>query len=344
MTQLFIKALEAAMAGPAQKKALSEKIVNRDLAAFEKAHGERYMIMGEDGKIGKARELLLSEAIESTTLIQTEINRTILEGSEPAKCFRQAVNVFPMNANVMQINVGETGTYAPFVAEGAEIPINTQDYTARTWTAKKIGERPLITREMVNDSLFSIIELEVKKAGFRLENTLNQWMLQVLMDNAGNEYDLNAAISTNGGAVAVTNAWGELVADSYTPDRVVVHPAIAPYLFKDFIPGYNPFAQDVVTRGQLPTVMGCQIFVCGADCDTTSAPTAATQTWGDKTDGNMGMLVFDSKSAGGIGMRQDTRVEQYSDPIRDLIGMSITMRAACQYGVANSICRVEYGG
>jgi hypothetical protein len=55
-------------------------------------------------------------------------------------------------------------------------------------------------------------------------------------------------------------------------------------------------------------------------------------------------VVFDSKSCGGIGMRQDTRVEQYKDPIRDLVGMSVTMRAACQYGVANAISRVEYGG
>ncbi len=58
----------------------------------------------------------------------------------------------------------------------------------------------------------------------------------------------------------------------------------------------------------------------------------------------MGMLVFDSANCGGIGMRQDIRVEQYSDPIRDLTGISVTMRAACQYGVANAIARVEYGG
>jgi hypothetical protein len=90
--------------------------------------------------------------------------------------------------------------------------------------------------------------------------------------------------------------------------------------------------------------MGCQIRVCGVDCDTGSSPTTATQAWGDKTDGNMGMLVFDSRNAGGIGMKQDTRVEQYSDPVRDLIGMSVTMRAACQYGVTDATCRVEYGG
>jgi hypothetical protein len=344
MTQLFIKALEAAVAGPAEKKALQDKIVTRDLAAFEKATGTRYMIEGEDGKFKPARELLLSENIESGTLIQTEINRTVMEGSEPAKCFRQAVPIFNMSALSMQINIGETGTYAPFVAEGSEIPINTQAYTARTWTSKKFGERPMITREMVDDSLFSVIELEVRKTGYRIENTLNQWMLQVLMDNAGNEHDLAAAISTNGGIIAVTNARAACVVDGYIPDTIVVNPNLTPYLFKDFVPGYNPVAQQFTISGQLPNLMGCKVYECGVDCDTLSSPTVAAQAWGDKTDGNMGMLVFDSKSCGGIGMRQDIRVEQYSDPVRDLIGMSTTMRAACQYGVANSICRVEYGG
>lgn len=345
MTKLLIRALEAcSVPDSAEQKRIQRDIVARDLPVVERQLGATYMIEGQDGKIAPARELLLSEGIETGTLTQTEINRTILEGSEPAKCFRECVPIFTMNSNVMQINIGETGTYAPFVAEASAIPINTQDYSARTWTAKKFGERPVITSEMVNDALFPVIELEVRKTGYRIENTLNQWMLKVLMDNAGNEYDLGAAISTNGGAVAVTNAWGELVADGYIPDQVVVHPAIAPYLFKDFIPGYNPAAQSRVDSGQLPMVMGCQVRVCGVSCTTTSSPTASTQTWGDKTDGQMGMLVFDSKSCGGIGMRQDTRAENYRDPIRDLVGISVTMRAACQYGVANAICRVEYGG
>jgi hypothetical protein len=345
MTQLLIRALEAAAAGPAEKKAIQNEIVRRYIPAAERELGNvRYMVEGEDGKMGTARELLLSTSIESTTLIQTEISRTVLEGSEPVKCFRDAVPIFKMNAKALQVNIGETGTYAPFVAEGAEVPINTQDYSARTWTAKKIAERPLITQEMVNDSLFSVIELEVRKTGLRVENTLNQWMLQILMDNAGNEHDLAAAISTNGGIVAAINARAELVTDGFIPDRIVTHPAITPYLFKDFVPGYNPVAQQITLAGVLPSIMGCRVFECGVDCDTGSAPTAATQTWGDKTDGNMGMLVFDSKSCGGIGMREDLHVEQYKDPIRDLVGMSVMMRAACQYGVANSICRVEYGG
>jgi len=347
MTQLFIKALEAAVAGPAEKKAIQAQIINRDLAAFEKTTGTRYMVEGEDGKLKPARELLLSDDIESTTLIQTEINRTVMEGSEPAKCFRNAVPIFNMNANTMQINIGETGTYAPFIAEGSEIPINTQAYTARTWTSKKFGERPMITREMVDDSLFSVVELEVRKAGFRIENTLNQWMLQVLIEGAGNEHDIAAAAGVIAGVTAVIAARQANSADGFISDTIVLHPAMTNYLYKDFVPGYNVLAQQYTNTGQLPNVMGCRVFECGVELTSTSSPTkvsAAGYDWNPPADAKIGGLVFDSKSCGGIGMRQDIRVERYADPVRDLIGMSTTMRAACQYGVANAICRIETGG
>jgi hypothetical protein len=56
------------------------------------------------------------------------------------------------------------------------------------------------------------------------------------------------------------------------------------------------------------------------------------------------MCLFDSRKVGGIGMRQDLFVEDYRDPLRDLVGGKVSMRVACQYGLANAISRVEYGG
>ena len=37
-----------------------------------------------DGTLMRVKELLLSEAIESTTLIQAEAHATVMEGSEPS--------------------------------------------------------------------------------------------------------------------------------------------------------------------------------------------------------------------------------------------------------------------
>lgn len=345
MTQLLVKALEAAYAGPSEKKALQERIVNRDLAAFEKSTGTRYVIEGEDGKTYNARELLLSEAVESSTLVQTEVYRTVIEGSKPAQCMRQAVPIFPMKSNVLDIPFGESGRYAPFVGEGSEFTIRNQDYTKKTFTAKKIGEIPLCTKEMVDDALFTVIEMEIRAAGEACENTLNQWMLEVLLDNAGNEYDINAAVAALGGAAAIREAKALVAADGLHADTVVYHPQVETYIYKDYTPiAYNPVAQEQLRTGLIPTILGCKLFECGVELTTTTTPTASTYVWGAPTDSYIGMAVFDRTRCGGIGMRQDIFVEDYRDPLRDLIGGKVSMRVACQYGIANAISRVEYGG
>jgi hypothetical protein len=346
MTQLLIRALEAAHAQDSnEQKHLQQKMATRDIPTLERALGSTYMIEGSDGKMGKARELLLSEAIESGTLVQTEIYRTIIDGAQPARCMRDAVPVLPMKSNVMQINIGESGRYAPFVGEGSEFTVRNQDYTARTWTAKKIGEIPLCTKEMVDDALFAVIEMEVAAAGAACENTLNQWMLEVLLDNAGNEYDINAAVAALGGAAAIREAKALIAADGFQADTTIYHPQVGTYICKDYTPiAYNPVAQEQMRTGLLPMILGTKLHECGVELTTTTTPTKSTYVWGAPNDGYIGMCLFQKDKCGAIGMRQDLFVEDYRDPLRDLVGGKVSMRVACQYGLANAISRVEYGG
>lgn len=352
MTQMLIRALEAANAGGVEGKKIQEEIVSRYLPQVERELGSAYMILSADGKKVRARELLKSDALDSTTLIQTEIRRTIIEGSEPAKCFRGDANGqggamagIPMNSKTMQINIGESGAYAPIVDEGSEIPIRTQTYTPRTWTAVKFGERPVITQEMIDDSLFAVAELEIRKAGLRIENSLNQWCVQTLMDNAGDEFDINAAAGSVAGVQALLGARAKLTGLGYIPNTYVAHPSASTYLFKDFIPGYTPEAMALVREATLPRVLGCNGFECGVECTTTTAPyKSASYTWGAPTDGYIGYLMYDRNNAGYIGTRQDIQIKDFQDVIRDLRNFTVTGRYAVQYGVANSFVRVEFGG
>jgi hypothetical protein len=307
MTQLLIRALEAANAGPSEKKVLQEKIITRDLAAFERSTGQRYMVEGEDGKVKPARELLLSEAVETSTLVQTEVYTTVMEGAKPAQCMRDAVPIYPMTSNAMDVVIRPAGRYASFIGEGSQYPIKNQDYGKMTLTARKIGEIPLCTKEMVDDSQFSVIEMEVKAAGEACENTLNQWMLQVLLDNAGNEYDINAAVAALGGAAAIREAKALIAADGFHADHVIYAPQVETYIAKDYTPiAYNPVAQEQMRTGLLPMILGCRLHECGIELTTTTAPTASsTYTWGAPDNGYIGMCLIDSAKCGGIGMRHD---------------------------------------
>jgi hypothetical protein len=180
----------------------------------------------EDLKERSYRELLLSGSMESSTLLQTEIAQTFIEGAEPFKQARNAVNTIPMKSNVMQINLGETGTYAEIVAPAAEIPIDTQDYTSVTFTARKRGVRPLITKELVADSLFDVVALEVSKAGARLENALNRSVVDELLGTCA----ATAALCTDFGNAGATplkfidTACTTIKNNGYLPNRVLFTP------------------------------------------------------------------------------------------------------------------------
>jgi hypothetical protein len=187
--------------------------------------------------------------------------------------------------------------------------------------------------------------METRKAGYRLENSLNQWVLKVLLDNAGNEHDINAAAGTVAGIQAAIKARQELVTDGYIPDTLVTHPVATGYFLKDFVGFQTSEAMAYIANARLPKVLGCQLYECGVSLTTTTSPTAsASYVWGCPTDSYIGAVMYDSKNAGYLGIRQDVQIEEMRDPIRDLRNFCMTLRIAAQYGVADSICRIEYGG
>ena len=289
----------------------------------------------DNGQPVRVRELLQSRGIESTTLVLQELSGTVIDGAEFQKCWRDVVPIVQMKDNRYDYLTGETGTYAPEVAEGAEIPINTQDYTLKTITAKKYAERPLITRELVDDSKFDIISLEVEKTGARVENALNQQALNTFLDGSGGEVDRAAS---NVGEQAVADVRAAVEAANFIPDKIVMHPTAWGYVLKDYNPtsSYYPVGNSTTT-GLIPEVFGMKVYKTSV-----ANVSGGTYTWGYGVDGRMGMLCMDSKNAGLIGIRQDIRVEDYKDPIRDLLGFSVSIRMGAQVSHATALQRVEY--
>lgn len=315
------KYLEIADAGPAQSKELVEHYIPKELTTYD-----------NDGKLVRAKELLLTEGIEGSTLIQSELYRTVIEGAEPRKCFRDIIPTTQMKSNSMTVTLGEAGSYAVEVAEGAEIPIQTQDYGSRTFTVKKYGVRPLITKEMVEDSQFGVVELEARKAGAKIQNKFNQLHLTSLLDNAGDEHDTGGS---NQGIKAVAAAKGVLASHDFQATHLIAHPELMTMLTKEFVPG-NYVGSAEVMAGGLPNILGLGV----GECSTTDA--SGTYTWGYAADGEIGGIVIDAPNAALTGMRRDLTIEKYEDPIRDLVGMSVTMRFAYNYLHAYAISRIEY--
>lgn len=313
MTESFIHTrrladyLEMATMGPGEFKRAVEHKVPRQLTYAD-----------WDGKIVNARELLQSEGLATTNLIPTEVYATLIEGSEPAKCMRNVLPIYRMPGPVMTIPYGETGTYASIVAEGAEVPIQTETISVGTLTAVKYGSRPMITREMVADAKWDVIASEIRKAGTKIENGLNREALSVVLEASGTATDSGGSGATP--LLMLGKCVGGLIGLGYQPTDIVFQPVAYGATMGAFTAPASDFADSVVRSGSLNGLYGCRTHVCGI------ADSSSTYTWGWGTDDYIGAVVLDRNAAGAIGIREDIGVEQYSDPVRDLVGMKVTAR------------------
>jgi hypothetical protein len=306
-TRRLAEYLKMSTMGQSEIKQRAEKVVPRELA-----------YINQDGKVQNARELLVSEGLNNlaNVLIPTEVYGTIIEGAEPYRCMRNVLPIFEMGAEILKVPYGETGTYAPVVSEGSEIPIQDQTYSVATFTAKKYGVRPLITNEMVADAKFGVIAAEIRKAGWRIENALNQAALNAILLNSGSS-TTNASTTP---LPVLGQGIGAVANQGFHPTDIIFNPACYGAVLGAFTSVFTSTADKIVQTGQIGSLLGCNVSILGVQY------TGGTYNWGWGTTGNVGGIILDRNSAAGIGMREDIQVEQYADPIRDLVGLKATAR------------------
>ena len=325
MTKLLPILLEAQEhAGPERRKELAAMVDPKMVFEFD------------EGVKKSVRELIMTTGTESTSLVQAEVHRTIIEGSKPAVCMRNAINVINCNSNSLRVNYGAAGVYAPEVAGGSAIPDYNNTYTARNFEIHKYGYAPLITRELVDDGLFDVINQELMFAGQACENTLNKVTFDSLLANSGQAYDAGTT-AANLGLASIASAMGTIKGVNYMPTDVIMAPAFEGLMLRSYTPagGYYQTG-DTGTTGVLPKVLGLNAHTLNVTYG------GGTYTWGYGTDNYIGALVVDRYRAGAIALREDTRVEQYNDPIHDLIGIKTTIRFDGGYIAANASCRCQY--
>lgn len=329
----------------AESKVKAEQMMSLERVALEQRISQmpRYLSELSVADFKQRRELVLSEAIESTTLIQAEFYNAVLEGAEPNKVMRNMLRVIPMKSNQQTFTLGETGGVLPKVAEGAELESNNQDYTAVTLTSHKYGEKGIVTNELIEDAMYDIVALEVAKSGARAENTLNHVALTMLLDDAGLEHDTAAS---DQGFKAVAAARKAMKQVNHNPDVCIVCAEAEYAMIIDSQISYASYygsqgPTSAVAKGVIPPLMGIKFSQSLDPADTTYD--SATYTWDYGADGEIGMVLVDSASlAGLIGLRRDITVKDYDDPIRDLKGAALTMRFATGSPFDNGICRVEF--
>lgn len=289
-----------------------------------------------------ARELLLTDAIESTSIIQEEVLRTVIAGAEKFKVIRDAgVAWYATKSNALRVPLGETQRNADEVPEAAEIKDRTQDYDKRDFTIVKYGVKPRISFEMVEDGLVDVVAEEVFYAGAAVENKLNYDALTALATNAGNTTTQTGG-GTAGTALAVLRQAKKLLKyDGFFADTVIMHSDFEADLLANSAL-YTPYAslgESVMRQGVLPSpLLGMKWYVT----DNGSTTVDGTNPWAYDSNADVGAIVLEAKRGCGVAMRRDRTVNKLDDIVRELHTITVTMRCDVNYLHANAVGKCNW--
>lgn len=289
-----------------------------------------------------ASELLLTDAIESTSIIQEQVQRTVVAGAEKFKVIRDAgVAWYPTTSNALRVPLGEAQRNADIVPEGAEIPDRTQDYDKRDFTIVKYGVKPRISFEMIEDGLVDVVSEEIFYAGAAVENKLNYDSLTAMATNAGN---LTVGVGSGTAGTSLTllkEAKALLKADGFMADTMIMCGEFEDDLMANNNLSYATYAggAEVIRNGTLPvSLLGMKWF----GTDNGSATVDGTNAWGYANDSEVGAIVMEAKRGCGVAMRRDRTVKKFDDIVRELNTITVTMRCDVNYLHANALCNVEF--
>lgn len=315
MTQLFRELLAFHGSDTAEGKRNLEAFVNR---TYEP----------------RMRELLMTEA-SGSELIHTEFHKTVLEGAELARFARNFLPVVPLPSKTYEWTVQNDQTaIADWTPEGAPANIVEGGYSHVTFSARKVTASPLITDEMIADAAYGVMEMEVRSAGARIENKLNQYSLDQLMDNAGLEHDCAGA---DLGQKALIDAKTTMELAYQMPNKMLLHPNFQRILLKEVSLTDYHLGAELLSAGAVGKMFGMDAYV------TTVPSASSTYTWNYTANSEIGALLFNGTlPAAVIGMRQDATIKDFTDVIRGIQGAVITSRFDVQLLKPNGVIRIEY--
>jgi len=202
------------------------------------------------------------------------------------------------------------------VGEGAEIPLDNMDFSTVTYTPKKYGVAIRITREMMEDSQFELLQRNIRTAGRRFAENETKLILTAL-DGAANTVAGGAAITI----ANITEAMQNVEDADYSPTDFLVGNEVLNDLrnIDTFVEADKAGNTDMLRRGFQGTLFG--MSVARFTSSTTATPSTSHKKYA---------YVFDRSETYGIAIKRDLTVENFDLPTYDMQGAAITQRLDVQ--------------
>lgn len=262
------------------------------------------------------RELIETSDVNSSYLVVEELYDKIIEGTDKVRCMRDVLKdtTFEMPTPSFRMSLEQnTFRILPVVPPTAEYPhAPNQSYKTITFSASKYGEIPSIEEELIQDSMFDIVEMRLRDIGRVAENTLNQKCIDTLIANAtGNaNYSSSAVVETLADVIKTMKDSG------FSPDTIIMTAEMEGDLFKDphFRYDYSGETGNFRNQEMGRSILGLKPYLLTVD--------SANASFGGAIKG----VVIDSQKACGLGIRDDVTIDKFEDPRNDLMNLKVMLR------------------
>lgn len=248
---------------------------------------------------------LLTPALILPMMIE-EVDKILLDRSLAA--FVLGPGQLTGSSNTFNVNLETPDTMdLNVVAEGAEIPLDAQDYETVSFTFVKYGVAVRITREMIEDSQFELLQRNVRLAGKRFGENETRLVLLAL-EGAGSTVTGGAAITIANLTTCMQNVEDE----DYVPTDFIVGNEVL-----NDLRNIDTFAEadkwgdstSYNRTGMVGRVYGLNVHRFSSQVGT-----------------NTRSYVIDRDQAYGIAIKRDITVEQTTLPTFDMEGAVVTQR------------------
>ena len=270
--------------------------------------------------IGTEGQLLIPRKIHDT-LIEA-VDKNLIPRSEAAIYFGpsdipgSSIDVDTVTPNTMSVRI---------VAEGAEIPIDQSEYSSFNLKPDKWGVALRITREMLEDSKWNLLQHNVMISGKRFAENETKLVIQDALDNATNSVSGGAAITI----ANLTRAMQYLDDADYTPTTLFVGMEVLNDLrnIDTFVEADKMGNRDMLERGFVGTLYGLNVI----KFSTNAAPSSTYSKYA---------YVTDRMHAYVMAEKRPITIENFEMPVYDMSAASITQRIKVRYLRANAIAKI----
>ena len=269
-------------------------------------------------------KILLPEIIDER--IQTKV--------EEERIGRTLVDLIPIQSDSISW-LEETGFNAEIVPEGAEVPIAHATWEKFFVSVLKIGVRPVLTKEMIEDAQWPVLRRNLDQAARAMAKKEDELIMDALNAGVPNGIAISDGVGGIGTVIhnhrismgpntannPLTNrsiAKGRTVLreENYTPDVLLCNPTqmYELMLMEEFIGGNSPAYQVLpewikssMVNGTIGTVFGMKVVV------------SSNQPAGQ-------VLMFDTDVYAALFERRPVTTNEYTDVVRELQGIVLTQR------------------